>query len=229
MFKWVSNTYSVMMLSPLLALFLLAAASTVVSGLVTPAPLSLGRKNNENNAALCMTKDRRQILAQLGTSSVALVAACSSPAYATVTEVSEEAQAGVFKPGQKLSTEDAKKRFILARQDVKYLLDNYPEVSKGGGDAVRRYLGTVGVTSGMYGISKVLKKLQEEADDIVEYTETMEEFNAYLYQAEGAAYQSLFVEHSSAKGTPESLLATAKQDVIKMVKFMDQMGVQLSL
>jgi hypothetical protein len=30
-----------------------------------------------------------------------------------------------------------------------------------------------------------LKELQDQADDIVEYTEAMEEFNAYLYQAEG--------------------------------------------
>eukprot|EP00957_Ditylum_brightwellii_P139614 10641022-Ditylum_brightwellii.AAC.1 len=81
----------------------------------------------------------------------------------------------------------------------------------------------------MYGISKVLKDLRDESEDVVEYQETLDEFNAYLFQAEGAAYQSLFVEHSSAKGTPESLLATAKKDVVSMQKFMDQLAVQLSL
>ena len=125
--------------------------------------------------------------------------------------------------------EDAKTRFQLARSDVKYLLENYSDVAKGGGDAVRNYLGTQGVNRNMYGIQKVLKLLKEEADDIVEFTETMEDFNAYYYQAEGAAYQSMFAEHSSAKATPESLLATAKQDLVQMVKYMDQLAAQLNL
>ena len=59
--------------------------------------------------------------------------------------------------------------------------------------------------------------------------EAMEEFNAYYFQAEGAAYQSLFVEHSSAKSTPESLLKTAKDDIIQMEKYMDQLAIQLDL
>ena len=47
----------------------------------------------------------------------------------------------------------------------------------------------------MYGLPKALKALKEEVDDIVEYTETLNDFEAYKYQAEGAAYQSMFVEH----------------------------------
>lgn len=128
-----------------------------------------------------------------------------------------------------LTVEQAKDRFLLARKDVQYLLDNYATISKEGGDAVRRYLGTVGVNGAMYGISKVVKKLREEADDIVEFTDAMDEFNAYLYQAEGAAYQSIFAEHSSAKATPESCLATAKQDVVMMAKYMDQLQAQLKI
>ena len=130
----------------------------------------------------------------------------------------------------KLSVEDAKKRFQLARKDVAYLLDNYSDISrKGGGDAIRNYLGTQGVTSNLFGIQKVLKILQEESDDIVEYSETMEEFNAYYYQAEGAAYQSMFAEHSSSRSTPQELLATAKKDLTQMAKYMDQLAVQLNL
>mmetsp|Transcript_18719 Transcript_18719/g.46326 ORF Transcript_18719/g.46326 Transcript_18719/m.46326 type:complete len:228 (+) Transcript_18719:69-752(+) len=148
----------------------------------------------------------------------------SSPAFA-VMSVDQK----VFTPGGSLSVPDSKERFVQARKDVQYLLDNYDSISKEGGDAVRRYLGTVGVNGAMYGISKVVKTLREEAEDIVEYTEAMDEFNAYLYQAEGAAYQSIFAEHSSAKATPESCLATAKQDVVMMAKFMDQLQAQLSL
>jgi hypothetical protein len=148
----------------------------------------------------------------------------SSPASA-VMSVDQK----VFKPGESLTMDQAKERFLLARKDVQYLLDNYSSISKEGGDAVRRYLGTVGVNGGMYGISKVVKILRDEAEDIVEFTEAMDEFNAYLYQAEGAAYQSIFAEHSSAKATSESCLATAKQDVIMMTKYMDQLQAQLNL
>lgn len=176
--------------------------------------------------------DRRQVLttAAAFASASILLSNNNNNAASAVVMVPNGEGGNVFQPGAKLSPDDAKKRFLLARTDMCYLLDHYSEISSaGGGDAVRRYLGTVGVTSGMYGILKVLKILQEEADDIVEYTETMDEFNAYLYQAEGAAYQSLFVEHSSAKGTPESLLATAKQDIVQMKKYMDMMATQLGL
>ena len=135
-----------------------------------------------------------------------------------------------FKAGATIGPEEAKKRFQLAIQDVDELIANYDEISKsGGGDNVRRYLGTVGVQSHMYGITKVLKELREEADDIVEFNEASDEFEAYLFQAEGAAYQSLFVEHSSAKGTPESFLATAKKDVLNMRKYMGDLAAQLKL
>lgn len=129
-----------------------------------------------------------------------------------------------FKLGEKLSSEDAKKRFAEAMAEVDELIANYSEISQDGGDAIRRYLGTVGVEKKMYGISKVVKELRDEADDIVEYTELANEFEAYLYQAEGAAYQSLFVEHSSAKGTPASFLATAKKDIITMRKYMGELS-----
>lgn len=136
----------------------------------------------------------------------------------------------IFSGDNKLTTEEAKSRFKLAIEDVDELLVNYSDIIKsGGGDNVRRYLGTVGVKSHMYGITKVLKILREEADDIVEFTEASNEFEAYLFQAEGAAYQSLFTEHSSAKSTPESLLATAKTDVVSMRKFMGDLARQLNL
>lgn len=127
------------------------------------------------------------------------------------------------------SSTDAKKRFQLAIRDIDNLLENYDQICKLGGDNVRLYLGTQGVKSNMYGISKVVRALKEEADDIVEYTEALNEFEAYLFQAEGAAYQSMFAEHSSAKSTPESLLKTAKGDVINMRKFMGKLAAQLGL
>jgi hypothetical protein len=167
--------------------------------------------------------DRRTFLARVAiTTAIPFVppAAVANAAAAPPSEVNSIAN---------LSVNDAKKRFQAAQKELHYLLDHYGEISSKGGDAVRNYLGTQGVNTNMYGIQKVLKILKEEADDIVDYTETMDEFNAYLYQAEGAAYQSMFAEHSSAKSTPESLLATAKQDIVQLVKYMDELAVQLSL
>lgn len=228
----------------LVLLALLAGALTSSAFVYSPTSRSSCRRSSRSDvAALSMSSpsdnmqdvhvasSRRSFLlvgpASLVTcTSIGLVG--TAPAAATIMDTSVE-EAKTFRPGTKLSVEEGKTRFTLARRDVQYLLDNYAEVSKGGGDAVRRYLGTVGVTSYMYGITKVLKDLRDEADDIVDFTETCNEFEAYLYQAEGAAYQSLFVEHSSAKGTPESFLATAKKDVQSMQRYMDELAVQLKL
>eukprot|EP00539_Tryblionella_compressa_P001343 CAMPEP_0178746146 /NCGR_PEP_ID=MMETSP0744-20121128/7659_1 /TAXON_ID=913974 /ORGANISM="Nitzschia punctata, Strain CCMP561" /LENGTH=206 /DNA_ID=CAMNT_0020399349 /DNA_START=12 /DNA_END=632 /DNA_ORIENTATION=+ len=167
---------------------------------------------------------RRDFLVSAVAAEVSL--ASFSPHLVAQAADSTSSDANVF--GQNnLSVEDARKRFQAARNDLRYLLENYADISKGGGDAVRNYLGTQGVKSNLFGIQKVLKILREESEDIVEYTEAMDEFNAYYYQAEGAAYQSMFAEHSSAKSTPESLLATAKQDIAKMEKYMDILASQL--
>ena len=116
----------------------------------------------------------------------------------------------LFNSGRALGKELAVERFKLARDDLNYLLKNYDEISLGGGDSVRRYLGTVGVTSGLYGITKILKELQDEADDFVEYTENMNEFDVYLRQADTSCYSANFVEFSSAKTKPEKFLNDAK-------------------
>mmetsp|Transcript_17031 Transcript_17031/g.19697 ORF Transcript_17031/g.19697 Transcript_17031/m.19697 type:complete len:249 (+) Transcript_17031:269-1015(+) len=163
---------------------------------------------------------------QLGALSVMTLLPKAS--HATIMDISVK-ETKTFKVGEKLSTEEGKQRLVDAIKEVDELITNYSEISKGGGDSVRRYLGTVGVTSKMYGIMKVVRELRDDADDIVEYTEAANEFEAYLYQAEGAAYQSLFVEHSSAKGTPESFLATAKKDVVSMRKYMGDVAAQLKI
>eukprot|EP00816_Leptocylindrus_hargravesii_P006674 CAMPEP_0196809608 /NCGR_PEP_ID=MMETSP1362-20130617/9528_1 /TAXON_ID=163516 /ORGANISM="Leptocylindrus danicus, Strain CCMP1856" /LENGTH=215 /DNA_ID=CAMNT_0042184341 /DNA_START=1 /DNA_END=648 /DNA_ORIENTATION=- len=135
----------------------------------------------------------------------------------------------LFNSGQALGKELAIERFMLARDDLNYLLKNYGEISAGGGDSVRRYLGTVGVTSGLYGITKVLKELQNEADDFVEYTENMNEFDAYLRQADTSCYSANFVEFSAAKTKPEKFLDDAKSDAEQMKKRLNAMAAELKL
>lgn len=167
--------------------------------------------------------DRRSLLAIASS-----IVTCIYPVSATMIDNSSD-EYNTFKPGVSLSVEDAKLRFKGAISDIDELIKNYDDISKGGGDNIRRYIGTVGVNSRMYGITKVLKQLREEADDVVEFTETYNEFEAYLFQAEGAAYQSLFVEFSSAKGSPEQYLARAKEDIIMMRKYMGDLERLLNL
>lgn len=168
-------------------------------------------------------QDRRTILKQLIVS-VTAVSLPSSPSNASLLD-----NTSPDLPAFSGSVAEAKERFKLAVADIDDLLQNYDVISKRGGDNVRLYLGTQGVKSHMYGIMKVLKTLKDEADDIVEYTEAMDSFEAYKNQAEGAAYQSMFVEHSSAKGTPESFLKTAKGDVVNLRKYMGDLAMQLHL
>lgn len=181
----------------------------------------------DTSLRLHSSNDRRSFLANTAAASLVFSStAFPVPAFAdTLLMDKGTPDVEAFKGG----VEEAKKRLRLAIIDIDNLLANYEEISKNGGDNVRLYLGTQGLKSHMYGITKVVKALKEEADDIVEYTEASNEFEAYLFQAEGAAYQSLFAEHSSAKSTPESLLKTAKKDIVNMRKFMGDLAEQLSI
>ena len=67
-----------------------------------------------------------------------------------------------------ITRQEAIQRFNAGRESVSYLLEHYDEICEGGGDNVRRYLGTVGVSSGLFGIGKALKVLGEDVEDIVE-------------------------------------------------------------
>lgn len=133
----------------------------------------------------------------------------------------------VFKAGQAMGTEEALAHFQQAQKDLDYLITHFDDVvASGGGDNVRRYLGTVGFTSSLYGISKVLKELQDEAEDIVEYTENMNEFDAYLRAADTACYSANFVEFSAAKTKPEAFFKDAFGDVQKMKEYMNNMAAE---
>ncbi|GAX09583.1 hypothetical protein FisN_38Lu031 [Fistulifera solaris] len=135
----------------------------------------------------------------------------------------------VFREGESLTIEEAKARFQEGRTSMNNLLENYDAIAANGGDNVRRYLGTVGTTSGLYGIQKVLRTLQDEANDIVEYTESLSDFEYYLSAADTAAYSAIFVEYSAAKTKPEEFFADAKKAVQRMRACMDQMAQELAL
>ncbi len=188
------------------------------------------RSHRSTSSALQLGKsphdDRRTFLLRLATTTTTIVvpaAATAAPAPLLTDKSSPDI------PPFSGDAFAAKERFRRAIGEVDDLIANYDEITKSGGDNVRLYLGTQGVKSNMYGILKVLNGLKEDANDIVEYTEAMNDFEAYLFQAEGAAYQSLFAEFSSAKIEPGSLLKTARGDILNMRKFMGDLAAQLSI
>ena len=141
----------------------------------------------------------------------------------------EQPKDQVFSVGEALGVEKAKARFREARKSLDDLIENYDDISKGGGDAVRRYLGTVGTDSALFGIMRVLKELKSECDDVVEYSESMDEFDYYLRSADTAVYSANFVEYSAAKTKPEKFFADAKADAFKMKMYMDKLAAELSM
>jgi hypothetical protein len=131
--------------------------------------------------------------------------------------------------GQPMSVPDAKARLKEARKSLNELVENYDDIAKGGGDSVRRYLGTVGVTSGLYGINRVLKTLQDEARDVVEYTENLNEFDYALRAADTSVYSANFVEYSAAKTKPEKFFEDARIEIDRMQVYLDEMISQLDV
>ena len=168
--------------------------------------------------------DRRSFLKNSAQAAALLSALQILPANAVMS-----VEQDVFKTGQNLSIEDAKSRFKEGRKSLQYLLDNYDKVVEGGGDNVRRYLGTVGTTSGLWGIGKVMRSLQDEADDIVDYTETMQEVEASIRGADSAAYMAIFVTTSSSGTPPAKYFSDAKIEAKRALKAMDDLAAQLNL
>ena len=128
-------------------------------------------------------------------------------------------------PGSKV---DALDRLNMYRTELCVLCRDFDFIKKGGGDEIRRWVGTVN-TQHLYGVNPTLKYLQGEATDIVTYTESMDEFRSLLTSADTAAYSSLFVEFSAAKGTADEYLNIAKGDLIAAQRELDIMFKELEL
>lgn len=135
----------------------------------------------------------------------------------------------VFKVGKDLTDEEALARFNEGRKSLKYLLDNFDQICTGGGDNIRRYLGTVGTTSGLWGISKVMRSLQDKAEDVIEFTETMNEVDASLRGADSAAYMAIFVSTSSSSTPPEKYFEDARIESKRALQAMNELAEQIDM
>ena len=91
------------------------------------------------------------------------------------------------------------------------------------GDNVRRYLGTVGVTSPLFKIRGGLKGVLKANDlpdsfDAVAFAEASEQFLAELQDAEGDSYGAQFADYSTSVGSggqspSATMLGKARKDV----------------
>lgn len=71
--------------------------------------------------------------------------------------------------------------------------------------------------------------MQNEAEDIVEYTETMNEVNAALQGADGSAYMAIFTVTSTSGVPPEKYFGDAKIEVKRAIKSMKDIATQLDI
>lgn len=131
----------------------------------------------------------------------------------------------VFDFSKPLSRDAAYKRFAMGQESLDYLLANYDAiVRQGGGDNVRRYLGTVGTSSGLWGMSKVLNVLKEDAEDIMDFTEAKTEFESAMAAADGSAYMAIFVTTSTSSVPPEKYYADAKREAVLANKYLEKIA-----
>jgi hypothetical protein len=99
------------------------------------------------------------------------------------------------------------------------LVQNWPTVvAQGGGDGIRRELGTVGTISPLFLIDKALRVLREEAEDLIEFTDQTEEFQLALSRADSMAYSANFAGGSGKPTPPAVYLDKSRMEVIELQK-----------
>lgn len=207
-------------------MYLMIGALILLVSVANGFSLSPNTKMAHTRMELHHAEARRRSFLRNSIHAITLFGASQIVAPANAVMTSDQ---NVFQTGKSLSIDEAKSRFKEGRKSLKYLLDNWNEVEGGGGDNVRRYLGTVGTTSGLWGIGKVMRSLQDEADDIVDYTETMQEVEASIRGADSAAYMAIFVTTSSSGTPPEKYFGDAKIEANRALKAMDDLAGQLNL
>mmetsp|Transcript_11096 Transcript_11096/g.17114 ORF Transcript_11096/g.17114 Transcript_11096/m.17114 type:complete len:205 (-) Transcript_11096:457-1071(-) len=86
------------------------------------------------------------------------------------------------------------------------------------GDSIRVELGTQGTSSPLFQIDKAFKVLRDDAEDIIEFTETSDEFLLTLARADSMAYSANFAGGSGKPTPPEVYIEKAKKEVVDLQK-----------
>eukprot|EP01083_Nonionella_stella_P007704 22195_1 len=129
-----------------------------------------------------------------------------------------------------MTADSARGQWRSALTEVDDLLQNWStdkwagEV--GGGDAIRKKLGTQGATSPLYQIEKAFKVLgnSDFVDDFVEFQETAEEFMDALYRADSLASSSNNKTGSGSQTPPAVFIEQSKVEVVRMQSIAKKMN-----
>mmetsp|Transcript_15269 Transcript_15269/g.45598 ORF Transcript_15269/g.45598 Transcript_15269/m.45598 type:complete len:182 (-) Transcript_15269:26-571(-) len=120
----------------------------------------------------------------------------------------------------------ARAQWKAASKEINDILKDWESI-QGGGDGIRRRIGTVGTTSPLFQIEKACRALIPEAEDPVEFGDALEELVLGLGRVDGMAYSSNF---AGGSGKPSENSATVyiersrkelqalKKDVARMDK-----------
>lgn len=108
-------------------------------------------------------------------------------------------------PALATELEAARERVAAVAQKLEELAntETFAKVAAGGGDSIRRELGTVGTTSPLFDAEKAFKALAEEVEDPELYFETLEKLKEAVSNADADAYSSIFSMNSAAATPPQ--------------------------
>ncbi|CAE7812846.1 rpoA, partial [Symbiodinium sp. CCMP2456] len=108
-------------------------------------------------------------------------------------------------PALATELEGARERVAAVAQKLEELAntETFAKVAAGGGDNIRRELGTVGTTSPLFDAEKAFKALAEEVEDPELYFETLEKLKEAVSNADADAYSSIFSMNSAAATPPQ--------------------------
>jgi hypothetical protein len=202
--------------------FVLVSAFQKIQGF---APVQLGPRS-KNEGKLCATSKTDEESPSVGISRRALMNVPVNLFFLSQLQTLPSNAAQGEKVKAPLTFDEAEIKFREGYKSINYLLDNYEEVCEGGGDNVRRYLGTIvsNKPSGLVGISKVMKAMEDRADDFIEFTETSEEVIKSINQADGSAYMAIFVTTSTSYTPPKKYFDDALIEVKRCKKAMEQVA-----
>ena len=117
-----------------------------------------------------------------------------------------------------LNQETALTQWKASVATIDNLLENWTTLSAGGGDAIRKELGTANFgtsISPLFQIEKVFKVLRDNGDvDLIEFTEKSEEFTETLVRADTMAYSSNFAGGSGKPTPPAVYLEKSRKEVV---------------
>uniref|UniRef100_A0A7S2UA84 Uncharacterized protein n=1 Tax=Attheya septentrionalis TaxID=420275 RepID=A0A7S2UA84_9STRA len=120
-------------------------------------------------------------------------------------------------PAFAISPNDARKQLDAVISVTDNLIVEWDAIASGGGDAIRRELGTViGTDSPFFQISKAVKALQNDASDPVAFAEASEEFLLGLGRADSMAYSANFAGGSGKPTPPKVYIDKSKLEVKTM-------------